>query len=230
MDTRQETQADDPTRKKSRYEPVLKKIYEDVKQQEDDLLLAGFAVLIKDTEDYCNNNGLDDPGTRKLHDVYLAMQNHDRFYWRAVDGRLHLDLREAGLPSDIARKAAEGDYDLSALFDDRIVNHEWTRGPGWHAFKTYTKLRKAEILKRPPQDKYQNLSQTPPPPRDYTVEELEALFFDSTKPPHVPYVDLVEKLATTNSIVGCFWFPLLMYLAVLLVRSDFQTLSDPVND
>lgn len=184
----------------------LKAMYEQVKDLKLGLLLAGFTVLVKDTESYANANGLNDAASETLRGAFLDMLNYDRYYWETFGPGLFLALLDAGLPYGIAKAASQCNFDLGKLTEPGI-EHEWTRAPGWHCFNTYSSQIKDDIL------------------RDTDLETLKGTFWNA-KEPYEPFAALTEKLARTSRFGPGFWYPLMLYLTVLIVKTDFRTLAD----
>ncbi len=184
----------------------LKAMYEQVKDLPTELLFAGFTVLVKDTESYTDANGLNDAASELLRAAYLDMLNYDRYYWETFFPELYRTLSEAGLPFGIAKAASQCNFDLSPLTDP-LIEHEWTRAPGWHCFETYTSQIKDDIL------------------RETDLEKLKSTFWNA-KEPYEPFAALTKKLAKTSSFGPGFWYPLMLYVTLLLVETDFKTLAD----
>lgn len=202
----------------------LKAMYDQVKDAKLGLLFAGLTVLVKDTADYINANGLNDAASETLRGAYLEMLNHDRYYWEAFGPKLYLSLPDAGLPYGIAKAASHCDFNLAKLAKpaEPGIEYEWTIAPGWHCFETYTQEIKADIL------------------GGRTLVELKAWFCTGCDPkdpkdckdpnepkdPFKPFAALIERIARRSSFGPGFWYPLMLYVTLLLVKTDFRTLAD----
>lgn len=191
----------------------IEKMYCQVKPLDLGLLLAGVTVLAKDTADYIHTRGFTDNAAGKLRAAYLALLNHDRQYWERFGPGLYLTLKEAALPDGIVKGDEKGEFDLTPLLNPKIEK-EWTRAPGWYFFKIYSLQIKDDIL------------------RGTKLEDLQATFCDD-KEPHKPLVNLIEKLTMTGSADSAgtgrattrFWYPLLLYIALVLKRTHFRSLA-----
>jgi hypothetical protein len=183
----------------------LKAMYEQVKDVKQGLLFAGLTVLVKDTADFINAEGFNDDATEGFRRGYLDMLNYDRYYWGKFGPKLFLTLPDAGLPHGIAKAASQCTFNLAPL-SKPAIEQEWTRAPGWHFFKTYTGQIKADIL------------------GDKSLDELKAEFCNA-EDPFEPVAALVETLAKRSRFGPAFWYPAILYIPLLLLKTDFRTLS-----
>jgi len=190
---------------KTEHEKPWKKMYDQAKNAKPGLLFAGLTVLIKDTADFINAEGLADDAAEGFRTAYLDMLNYDRYYWEKFGPKLFLTLADAGLPHGIAKAASKCSFDVGKLVE-LPIEHEWTRAPGWHSFKTYTGQIKGDIL------------------GDKTLDELKAEFCKASDP-FKPVAALVEQLAKRSSFPPAFWYPVMLYITLLLKKTDFRTLS-----
>jgi hypothetical protein len=190
---------------KTEQENPLKTMYDQVQGLELGLLFAGLTVLVKDTADFINAEGITDAATEGFRTMYLEMLNYDRYYWGKFGPRLYLTLPEAELPYGIAKEASRGKGDLAPLLDPGI-EQEWTRAPGWHFFETYTDQIKGDIL------------------GDKSLDELKASFCNA-EDPFEPVGAMVEKLAKRSGFGPAFWYPVMLYITLLLLKTDFRTVT-----
>ena len=184
----------------------LKKIYHQVKDLKMELLLSGLTILVKDTADFINANGFKDNAIDKFMESYLAMLNHDRYYWEQFGPGLYMSLPDAGLPSGIVKEAYKGKFDMEQLTHENIIS-EWTQYPGYYFFKTYTLKIKDIILK------------------GTGLEQEKAKIYEC-KEPEEHIFPLIEKLSKQSNYGPGFWYPIMLYISLLLFRSRYITLEE----
>lgn len=199
----------------------LERMYSQVKDLELGLLLSGLTILVKDTEIYLTAYGLDNAMAEGFRLDYLSMLSDNRYYWEKFGPNLYLPLKEAGLPEGFASSAAKCKADLGPLTDFSLET-EWLRASGWHFLKTYSGQRKNDIL------------------RDITLEDLKAAFCEGRNPykrdsngvcdqkdtnPYKPIEGLVGRLIGSDQEWSEFWYPVMLYLALLLHKTNFTTLE-----
>lgn len=199
----------------------LEQLYHQVKDLELGLLLSGLTILVKDTEIYLTAYGLDNAMAEGFRLTYLGMLSDNRYYWEQFSPNLYLPLKEAGLPEGFASDAAKCKADLEPLTYG-VLETEWLRAPGWHFLKTYSGQRKNDIL------------------RDITLVDLKAAFCEGRNPykrdsngdsdqkctsPFKPIEGLVGRLIGTEQKWSEFWYPVMLYLALLLHKTNFSTLE-----
>lgn len=188
----------------------LKKIYHQAKDLELELLFSGLTILVKDTADFINANGIKDKAIDEFMESYLAMLNHDRYYWEQFGPGLYMSLPDTDLPSGIIKAAYKGKFDIEELTHKNIIS-AWTQYPGYHFFKTYTLKIKDTILK------------------GTGLEQEKANVFEC-KEPEEQIFPLVEKLSTQSNFGPGFWYPLMLYISLLLFRSRYITLEEKNED
>lgn len=200
---------------------VLKTMYRQVRDLDLGRLLSGLTILVKDTEIYLTAYGLDNAVAEGFRLAYLGMLSDNRYYWEQFGRNLYLPLKEAGLPEGFASDANNCRADLGPLIDaSRDI--EWLRAPGWHFLKTYSGQRKTDIL------------------RGLTLEDLKSAFCEGRNPykresnsvadqedtnPYKPIEGVVGRLIGSDQEWGGFWYPVMLYLALLLHKTDCETLK-----
>lgn len=199
----------------------LERMYRQVTELERGLLLSGLTILAKDTTSYLTANGVDNEMAEGFRLAYLDMLRQNRYYWEQFGPYLYLPLNEAGLPDGFASGAANCKADLQPLTECDLET-EWLRAPGWHFFQTYSGQRRNDIL------------------RDITLAELKAAFCEGRNPyereatesciressdPYKPIAGVVERLTESDRQWNAFWYPVMLYLALLLQRTNFTTLE-----
>lgn len=200
---------------------VLKAMYRQVRDLDEGRLLSGLTILVKDTGIYLTAYGLDNAVAEGFRLAYLGMLSDDRYYWEHFGPNLYLPLKEAGLPEGFASGANNCRAELGPLIDASRET-EWLRAPGWHFLKTYSGQRKNDIL------------------RNITLEDLKAAFCEGRNPykrensdgcdpkdtnPYKPIEGVVGRLIGSDQEWGGFWYPVMLYLALLLQKTDFRTLK-----
>ena len=200
---------------------LLKPMYRQVKDLDLGPLLSGLTILAKDTATYLTVHGVNNEIGEGFRLAYLGMLSDDRYYWEQFGRNLYLPLKEAGLPEGFASGANNRRADLGPLVDSsREI--EWLRAPGWHFLKTYSGQRKNDIL------------------RDITLGDLTAAFCEGRDPykresngvadqedtnPYKPIEGLVGRLIESDQEWSGFWYPVMLYLALLLHKTNFETLE-----
>ena len=152
------------------------------------------------------------------------MLSDNRYYWERFGRYLYLPLNDEEFPKGLegfAGDAAKSKADLQPL--TKIDGEtEWLRAPGWHFFLTYSGQRRNDIL------------------RDITLEELKDAFCEGKDPyereqkdactrktgdPYKPIEGVAKRLSGTDHESKKFWYPVMLYLALLLKKTNFTTLE-----
>lgn len=205
----------------TRHVDRLERMYSQVKDLELGLLLSGLTILVKDTAIYLTAQGIDNEIAEGFRLAYLDMLSNNRYYWEQFGPNLYLPLKEAGLPEGFASSAAKCKVDLGPLTDVGLET-EWLRAPGWHFLQTYSDQRKNDIL------------------RGITLEELKTAFCKGRNPYkpesndvcdqedtnlYKPIEGLVKRLIGSDQEWSEFWYPVMLYLVLLLHRTNFTMLE-----
>lgn len=200
---------------------LLKPMYRQVKDLELGPLLSGLTILAKDTATYLTAHGVDNEMGEGFRLAYLGMLSENRYYWERFRQKLYLPLGEARLPEGFASGAFNGNWDLQRLLEADL-DHDWLRAPGWHFLKTYSGQRKTDIL------------------RGLMLGDLGTAFCEGRNPykresngvadqedtnPYKPIEGVVGRLIGSDQEWGGFWYPVMLYLALLLHKTDFETLK-----
>lgn len=201
----------------------LESMYKQIRDLDVGLLLSGLTILVKDTATYLTASGVDNEMAEAFRLAYLDMLNNNRDYWERFGPKLYSSLKEAGLPDGFASGAAQCDVNLIALTDGFWEKQEWLKAPGWHFFKTYSVQRKNDIF------------------RDTTLKALKGAFCEGKSPykPDTPVKQadeekepfksveaVVKRLAESDQQWTKFWYPVMLYMVVLLQKTNFMTLED----
>lgn len=195
---------------------LLKPMYNQVKDIDLGRLLSGLTILAKDSATFLTTHGVDSEMAEGFRLAYLSMLSNNRYYWVKFGPKLYFPLGDAGLPEGFASDASNCNGDLQRLTECDL-NHEWLRAPGWHFFQTYSGQRRNDILD------------------DMTLEKLKASFCEAKDPddsiaweardPYDPIAELVGRLVGTDRFGRTFWYPVMLYLALLLHKTNFETLE-----
>ena len=199
----------------------LEVMFRQVRDLELGLLLSGLTILVKDTATFLTAYGIDDVMAEGFRFAYLDMLSDNRYYWDKFGPKLYLPLKDAGLPDGLVSGAVKCKADLRPLTDYDLET-EWLRAPGWHFLRTYSRQRENDIL------------------RDITLEELKDAFCEEKDPyereqkdactsktsdPYKPIEGLVKRLSGTDHESKKFWYPVMLYLALLLHKTNFISLE-----
>lgn len=200
---------------------LLKPMYRQVKDLDLGPLLSGLTILAKDTATYLTAHGVNNEKGEAFRLACLEMLSDNRYYWMRFGPKLYLPLGEARLPEGFASGASKCTWDLQRLMECDL-DHEWLRAPGWYFLKTYSGQRKNDIL------------------RDITLDDLKAAFCEGRNPykresngasdqkdtnPYKPIEGLVGRLIGSDQEWSRFWYPVMLYLALLLHKTEFETLK-----
>lgn len=219
----------------------LENMYMQVKDLDVGLLLSGLTILAKDTATYLTASGVDNDMAEAFQLAHLDMLSTNRDYWERFGPDLYRSLRDAKLPDGFASGAAQCDVNLVALTDCFWEKQEWLKAPGWHFFKTYSAQRRGDIFR-------DIVLETPSGPRqeeavtETPLEALKRAFCEGKSPylsesgnptqqayeesdPFHPVEALVKRLAEEKR----YWYPVMLYLVLLIYKTDFQTLEDATS-
>jgi len=192
------------------------------------LLLSGLTILVKGTANYLTTHGIDNEMAEQFHLVHLEMLNNNRYYQERFYPKLYGPLKKDEFPygsEEIVPKAGQCKADLRLLTNCALEDQEWLRAPGWRFFQTYSGQRKNDIL------------------RGITFEKLEEAFCKGedpyeTKPensskqevednsPYKTVEAVIKRLIESDQQWSKFWYPLMLYLVVLIQKTNFETLED----
>ena len=184
----------------------LRKIYDQVHKADLKLLLSGMSILVRDTSDFLHLKGFQDPHSEEFRQVYTAMLDEDRYYWSTFGPELYKHLKDTKLPSGLVEKAYRGNFNLSELLDTKI-NKEYTRFPGWFFFRRYSQTIKSRILP------------------EATVEEERQRIFESADDFEI-VEEYVNKLVEDSTVGKEFWYPVMLYVSLLLLKSVLVTFKE----
>lgn len=166
-------------------------------------LYAGLSVLTRDMYLYLVDRSRDDAALFK--DVISEVSKEERKLHgdHAFPDYKGLDLKF--FPKQLASEAAMGSMTLKPLGDRNIV-HEWTFKPGKRLFiKFSVKFRDTICGADGPYEKFENGL--------------------------IGQADLPKSIAATVLLAGfsaaTFWYPLAIYLSILLVKTGLKTYCEP---
>lgn len=178
----------------------MEQIVEDLKNLGEKQLYAGLAVISKDLARYLESNP--QPDAYLFNSVYSGFSAEERESW---GGRPFFDPAEAhSIPTSLAEEAAHGAFDLSALKDPDIV-HEWTVYPGRRLLERFGHEFKMTICG--PNGPYEQ--------------------FENSENKLVAQAQLPASIATSILAAGIsvatLWYPLAVYIALLLIKTGLAT-------
>lgn len=200
----------------------LKEMYKQVKDLDFDLLISGLTVLLKDTMTYITEQGIDSQTAEGFRQTFLNMLNDSRYYRERITPELYQPLEDCKLTKDmqgIIERITNSQTGLELLCDRKLADEEWLRSPGWHFLQTYSAQKGSDIL------------------GGLTVDTFKAAFCAGRDPykkkekceesdPYKPIKAVVEKLAGSEKQWKKYWHPLMLYVVVLIQRTNFTTLED----
>ncbi len=176
------------------------------------LLLSGLTIMVKDTAVYLTTYGIDGKTAEGFRLAYLDMLNDNRYYWEQFGPELYRPLKDIKL-----QEGCKADFKLK---NESYQDTEWLRAPGWRFFKTYTAQRKNDLL------------------QGITLDQLKAAFHENRNPykpkaacdqedgkSYEPIKGLVDQLIGTEKQSTTFWYPVMIYVAYLLQKTNFVTLE-----
>ena len=176
---------------------LINETIEDCKDLDKDELLAGLFILSKDYHEHLSENPRDD--AKLFAEVYSEYLFEDSYkYHDSPSARI---LEKEGLPRGIAMNALNNEINLNELKDRRII-HEWTIGPGKKLFEKFKRKFKDTICG---------------PGGPY--KQFEKGLIDQEDLP----ASIVKSIILTGgfAVIG-FWIPLLVYCALLLIKTTLK--------
>lgn len=208
------------------------------KKQEDlmDLLLSGLTVLVKDTMDYINAQGFQGPVIEEFRQSYLEMMNHDRYYWQIFGPDLYKELAEAHpvLPHNIVKATNECKFDIELLTKKGNVQRNWTRALGWFFFNRYAVQVRSKLLGSSDLEQLKKKIAIANS-CDEDGKELEAKAGKAKKAEAKDadkdgledcVVEIVGRLSKADPYLQGFFYPVMLYLTVLLLCTDFVPFNE----
>ena len=194
----------------------LTQLFEQIKKVGDSLLFSGYAILSKDLSEYLAARGHTGMGIDTFRNAVNEALQRDRQYfstfWPEAFANLYT-LKD--IPNRIAEEAEKGEFKLPQVMTEEGMNdvekannpimQDWTRFLGWAFFREYSYALRDTITEV----------------QDQTISATEE---DSDL---IPEVVLAEQLLDSDAIPNeRSWYPLVIYLSVLLFRTDFATVPE----
>jgi hypothetical protein len=176
---------------------TLKQIEEQVQASDKIQLDAAFGVLVKDYAAYLASNPRDD--AKLFEQVYADFSKEETASYGGSP--FFRPAEEVGIPHGFAAQAAVGVFHLVDL-NSRSIRHEWTTIPGQRLLRRFAKELKGAICG--PGGPYE--------------QSRNGLFGQA---------DLPKTIAASILAAGfspaTFWYPLAVYLALLIVKAGLAT-------
>jgi len=190
--------------KNSVEETMLFNLYEQVRNCEINFLLSGLTVTAKDLLEYLVDKSYNDPSINTFRLAWIAGIDPDRFYWEQLYPEVFTGLDDAELPSGFTETIAVGEWGgIGDSFTNPENDREWTRSIGWSFFKQYSTVLKSTI----------DLATT-----DQAWQQLN----DS----HSRILFLAKKLLDKTESKALYWALLLLFVSMLLVKTNFSTIPN----
>ena len=183
------------------HERELEELLEQVKDFDEDLLYSGLTILSKDIAEYLATSAY--PGKEKelFLDVFTEAMNVDRDYWLNSGPQVFRSLETSELPRGFASAATEDRLDLAPLADRDNI-HEWLMNPGMKIFEKFKEKFKETICgKDGPYEKF-----------------MDGLIDQADLP-----ITIASSVLTAGFSMATFWFPLAIYLSLLLIKAGLKT-------
>ena len=210
----------------------LERRYKRIQKLDLGLLLSGLTILVKDTAYYLNSQGVDGKVAEGFRHAHLDMLNHDRYYWEKFGGLLYQPL--AKYLDDFAD---ETEKNCGCKKELKPLNHpdwekEWLRAPGWYFLKAYSMQRREDILRDISLEDLKTAfckGENPyvkPAPAEIYLQGDEAKRIKKACDPFVTVEAVLKRLIGTERHVKNFWSPVMLYLVVLLQKTNFITLEE----
>lgn len=179
---------------------ILKELVKQVEDLDLDLLYSGLTIIAKDTAEYLATSAYPGKGDSVFFTFYKDAMNIERDDLETHGPKVFQSLENAGLPRGFAFNADNGRYDLLPLKDPMII-HEWLVNPGVRILEKFKDKFKDTICgKDGPYEKF----------KDGLIGQAD-----------LPTTIAAAVLLTGFSI-ATFWYPLAIYLGILLVKTGLK--------
>ena len=166
------------------------------------LQYVGFAVMYKDLIEYLAARAIAGPAVTTLRNAYNTALNVDYLYLAEFHPKGYANLSATDLPNGLTEHVAAGNSDLPELRDDGLAL-KLSPFFGWAFFREYSKDLKGPIT------------------ASYGEAGLPGVFDDR----ETGAVDLAEKLLSKTIPNEYYWYPVVLYVCILLYKTDFKTVS-----
>jgi len=180
----------------------LKTLFGQVGSLETSLLYTGFAILCKDLIEYLAARGITAAAVETFRGAYNKALSLDYLYLSEFHPLAYASLSAAKLPSDLTGHVASENMDLTKLQDKTLVT-KLAPLIGWLIFREYS-----SAIKGPIKDSFGESGL----PDVYEDREAGA-------------IDLAEKLLSKPIPNEYYWFPVTLYLCILLYKTDFKSIE-----
>jgi hypothetical protein len=170
-------------------------------------LYAGLTVLARDMHDYLSQNPRSD--SMNFEEIVTEVRLEDRAWYRQGAFPIYEGQDVSQLPTGLAAKAATGDPTVRGLGEPAIV-HEWTVKPGKKLFLKFvakfgSKLKETICGKEGPYEQFN-----------------KGLLGQKSLP-----TTIAASILTVGFSSATFWYPLAIYIAILLVKAGLKTYCEP---
>ncbi|OGO18555.1 MAG: hypothetical protein A2Z15_08915 [Chloroflexi bacterium RBG_16_50_11] len=167
-------------------------------------LYAGLTVLSRDIHQYLSEYPRDDGNL--FENVITAVSGEERLRYGSGafpynDSYFTHKIELSSFPTDLAKKAAEGNPNIESLGNANI-RHEWTVKVGKKLFLKFGEKFKSVICGK-----------------DGPHEQLENKLLNQATLPAA----IVSAILTNGFSTATFWYPLAVYIALLLVKTGLKT-------
>jgi len=180
----------------------LEKLYQQLGNLDTRVLYAGFAVMYKDLIEYLAARAVSAPAVTIFRNAYNTALKVDYHYLAEFYPNGYANLSSTDLPSGLTEQAVAGKMDLNELTSPNLVDKMFSFF-GWAFFREYSKDLKNAIVEA------------------YGEKGLPDVFDDRK----TGAVNLAEKLLGKAIPNEFYWYPVTLYLCILLFKTDFKTVS-----
>jgi len=188
---------------------LLNEMYQQVANLDEGLLFSGLTVVAKDAAEYMAARGLYDEATQSFQQNYAAVMGDERNYWEKHGSPLYHTLQEEQLPNGMARAAENGKAELLQLSDPGL-HHEWLHFPGQKFLKKFGEKWKKTLCEG----------------EDSPYHKLENGLLGQAELP----VTIAASILTVGFAAATFFYPLALYIGLLLVKTGFKVYCEKNDD
>ena len=188
---------------------LLNEMYQQVATLDEGLLLSGLTVVAKDAAEYMAARGLYDKSVQNFQKNYGEVMSEERSYWEQYGSPLFHSLQEEQLPNGMAKAAQGGKAELLQLSDPGLY-HEWLHMPGEKFLKKFGEKWKKTLCEG----------------KDSPYHKLENGLLGQAELP----VTIAASILTAGFAAATFFYPLALYIGLLLVKTGFKVYCEKNDD
>jgi len=180
---------------------VLQALVKKIDPLDTEQLLSGLTTLSKDMAEYLTARALFQDDAKQFFMVYWPALSLNRRYWEQFGPCLYATMEDSGLPYRFAKRAEQGNPEVQEIIDHNTIQ-PWTSQPGWELMKGYRRELNDAICGDNTDDE----------PIDQLRHRWEKAYHLSRR--------LLRKGFSSES----FWYPLVAWLSVLLIKMEGENI------